>query len=205
MAECTDLNLHGLESQDMLGKMNIRVAEISDAEELLKIYAPYVENTAITFEYDVPSIEEFAIRITNTLKKYPYFVAEIEGEIVGYTYASSFHSRPAYQWCVETSIYVKSDMRGKGIGKLLYLKLEEALKKMGVLNLNACIGYPQVDDEYLTKNSEKFHQHMGYTKVAESHMCGYKFNRWYNIIWMEKMIGEHVINPVPVRSFSDEL
>lgn len=185
----------------MYKEINIRVADVSDAEELLKIYEPYVKNTAITFEYDVPSIEEFRERIANTLKKYPYLVAKLNGTIVGYAYAGSFHSRAAYQWGVETSIYVKKGMRGNGIGKALYTELENVLKKMGVLNLNACIASPDREDEYLTNDSEKFHQTMGFHKVAESHMCGHKFSRWYNIIWMEKMIGEHTSNPMPVKAF----
>lgn len=179
----------------------IRVADCSDAEELLNIYEPYVKNTAITFEYDVPTVEEFRERIANTLRRYPYLVAEMDGVIVGYAYAGQFHPRAAYQWGVETSIYVKCDMRGGGIGKALYMELERILKEMGILNLNACIAVPEVEDEYLTHDSEKFHQAMGYAKMAEFHKCGYKFRRWYHMIWMEKLIGEHTEDPKPVRSF----
>lgn len=74
---------------------------------------------------------------------------------------------------------------------MLYEELEQELAKMGILNLYACIGYPEAEDEYLTKNSAQFHEHMGYTKVGEFHKCGYKFQRWYDMIWMEKMIGTH--------------
>ena len=81
--------------------------------------------------------------------------------------------------------------RKKGVGRLLYQALEEELKKMGILNLYACIAYPVVEDEYLDKNSALFHEHMGYRKVGEFHKCGYKFGRWYSMIWMEKIIGEH--------------
>lgn len=84
----------------------IRVAKREDAEELLKIYSYYVENTAITFEYDVPSVEEFSDRISNTLEKYPYLVLEEEGKILGYTYAGKFNSRAAYDRAVETTIYM---------------------------------------------------------------------------------------------------
>lgn len=84
----------------MNDKLHIRTAQISDAEELLAIYRPYIENTAITFEYDVPSIEEFANRIKTTLKKYPYIVAELNGKIVGYAYAGVFKGRKAYDWSV---------------------------------------------------------------------------------------------------------
>lgn len=171
--------------------MIIRKATTDDAESLLKIYSYYVENTAITFEIEVPSKEEFEGRIANTLKKYPYIVLEDEGAIRGYAYAGAFKGRAAYDHCCEVTIYLDGESKGKGYGRALYEALEKALKDMGIKNLYACIGDPQVEDEYLTKNSEHFHHHMGYTKVGEFHKCGYKFGRWYNMIWMEKMIGEH--------------
>lgn len=172
-------------------KIQIRVAAERDAQELLGIYAPYVEQTAITFEYEVPSVEEFAERIRNTEKKYPYLAAALGEEIVGFAYAGVFHERAAYDWAVETSIYVKRDKRGLGIGRKLYDALESILKEQGILNLYACIAYPQREDEYLTKDSVKFHEHLGYRPVGEFHQCGYKFNRWYDMVWMEKYIGAH--------------
>ena len=171
--------------------MVIRAATREDAGSLLKIYSYYVENTAISFEYVAPSLDEFLKRISSTLEKYPYIVLEDDGLIRGYAYAGAFHSRAAYAHCCEVTIYLDHDSKGNGYGKALYEALEKALKKMGIINLYACIADPEVEDEYLTKNSECFHQHMGYTKVGEFHKCGYKFGRWYNMIWMEKMIGEH--------------
>lgn len=171
--------------------MVIRTAKTEDAESLLKIYSYYVENTAISFEYVTPSPEEFRKRISDTLKKYPYIVIEEDGLIKGYAYAGVFKGRAAYDHCCEVTIYVDRDSKGKGYGRLLYDALEKALKNQGMINLYACIGDPEVEDEYLTKNSECFHRHMGYTKVGDFHKCGYKFGRWYNMIWMEKMIGEH--------------
>ncbi|MFJ6959878.1 MAG: GNAT family N-acetyltransferase, partial [Ligilactobacillus ruminis] len=97
-----------------MSKTTLRFAEIDDANELLQIYAPYVEQTAITFEYDVPTVAEFSKRIKNTKEKYPYIVAEIDGKIIGYAYAGTFKSRAAYDWAVETSIYVAKDDRGLG-------------------------------------------------------------------------------------------
>lgn len=120
-------------------KFNIRLANANDAEELLKIYTPYVTDTAITFEYDVPSLEEFTQRIINISKKYPYIVAERSGEIVGYAYAGAFKERAAYDWAVETTIYVKQGCTASGIGRKLYAVLEKLLGKQGILNLNACI------------------------------------------------------------------
>lgn len=171
--------------------MIVRTAKLSDAEEILSIYAPYVEQTAITFEYDVPSLDEFRGRIEKTLEKFPYLVAEDEGGIVGYAYAGVFKGRAAYDWCVETTIYVKMNLRGKGIGKVLYDVLEQQLKEQGILNLNACISWVDTPNEYLTHQSPQFHEHLGYRKCAHFHQCGYKFGRWFDMIWMEKLIGEH--------------
>ena len=168
-----------------------RTAIPADAKALLAIYTPYVEQTAITFEYDVPTLEEFTSRIQNTLQKFPYIIAEENNQILGYAYASPFKERAAYGWSVETSIYVKQDERQKGIGRILYDRLEEILKKQGILNVNACIGYPQVEDEYLTQDSVRFHEKLGYSMVGTFHKCGYKFGRWYDMVWMEKFIGEH--------------
>ena len=144
----------------------IRIASIDDAEELLKIYAPYVEKTAITFEYDVPSIEEFKRRIEITLQRYPYIVIENENEILGYAYASAFINRSAYDWSAETTIYVKEDIRKMGLGKKLYNAIENLCKAQNIINLNACIGYPEKEDKYLTKNSKQFHEHLGYAFVG---------------------------------------
>ncbi len=171
--------------------MTIRTATPQDAEAILHIYAPYIEETAITFEYDVPSVEEFRERIIETLKKYPYLVA-IEGdEILGYAYAGVFKARAAYSHCVETSIYVKMGQHGKGIGKRLYAALEDELRQMDILNVNACITWLDTPNQYLTHQSPDFHAHLGYKKVAHFHQCGYKFGQWFDMIWMEKMIGEH--------------
>ena len=171
----------------------IRSASVNDAEALLNIYAYYVENTAITFEYKVPTVEEFQQRIANTLKKYPYLVAEKEGTILGYAYAGVFKDRAAYDWSAEVTIYLSHNATKCGIGRKLYEALETEMKKRGFLNLYACIGYPVEEDEYLTKNSAQFHAHLGYRFVGEFHQCGYKFERWYNMIWMEKLIGEHKV------------
>ena len=171
--------------------MNIRLATPSDAEEILNIYAPYITDTAITFEYTVPSLEDFRQRIVNTLQKYPYLVALEDDKIVGYAYAGVFKGRAAYDHCVETSIYVQIDAHGKGIGKALYSELEERLKEQGILNVNACITWSEKENEYVTHQSPDFHEHLGYKRCAHFHQCGYKFGQWFDMIWMEKMIGEH--------------
>lgn len=184
-------------------KIRIRTAGPDDAEQLLAIYAPYVEKTAITFEYDVPDVEEFRDRIRRILKRYPYLVAEISGEAAGYVYLDSFVGRKAYDWSASVSIYVKEQVRKTGIGRALYQAVEKIARAQHITNLNACIGYPETEDEYLTKNSAQFHAHMGYRLAGEFHQCGYKFGRWYNMIWMEKMIGEHEEHPKPFIPFPE--
>lgn len=185
-----------------MDNVKIRIAEENDAEKLLEIYAPYVLKTAITFECEVPSSEDFRNRIRTTLKKYPYIAVEKNGEILGYAYAGAFKEREAYDRAVETSIYVRTDRKKEGIGKILYNALEEMLKRQNILNLNACIAYPSAEDEYLDKNSVQFHEHLGYRLVGEFRQCGYKFGNWYNMVWMEKHIGAHAKTPEPIKWFS---
>ena len=130
-------------------------------------------------------------------------LAEENGEILGYAYGSAFHPRAAYGWCAEMSIYVRHDRRGSGAGGRLYRALESLLAEMGILNLNACIAVPQKEDEYLTNASVDFHKHFGYKRVGMFHRCGYKFNRWYHMVWMEKAIAEHPETPEPVIWFPE--
>ena len=183
--------------------VNIKTASISDAEEILKIYAPYVEKTAVTFEYSVPSLKEFKNRMEKTLQYYPYIVAVEGNEILGYAYTGAFVGRAAYGWAAETTIYLKENRRNMGLGKRLCQAIEEISKEQNILNLYACISCPITEDEYLTKNSIQFHAHMGYRLIGEFHKCGYKFGRWYNMVWMEKIIGEHPSVPAPVIPFPD--
>ena len=184
-------------------EMKIRIAAERDAEELLEIYAPYVEKTAISFEYKVPSVQEFEQRIRRVLEKYPYIVAEKDGQIVGYAYAGVFKDRAAYDRAVETTVYVRNNQQRTGIGRRLYEALERSLELQNILNLNACIACTKEEDEYLTNNSVQFHEHMGYRQVGEFRKCGYKFGRWYDMVWMEKHIGEHNDNPEAVRLFGE--
>ena len=140
--------------------INIRTASPSDAPALLSIYAPYVENTAITFEYTVPTPEDFRERIARTLDRYPYLVAQLNGTVMGYAYASAFHPRAAYDWSAEVSIYVSEDARGSGIA-------------------------------FPNPGSISFHEKLGYQTVGHFTKCGYKLGRWWDMIWMEKMLGDH--------------
>ena len=115
----------------------------------------------------------------------------MDGKIAGYAYAAGFKDRKAYDWSVETTIYIRKDCRQVGLGKALYEKLEELLKEMGILNMNACIASPAEESGHLTDDSYRFHKKMGFTLVGRFHNSGYKFGEWYDMIWMEKMIGEH--------------
>lgn len=188
---------------EILGEkvVTTRTATPEDVGVLLDIYRPYVEKTAITFEYEVPSVEEFAQRIRKTLKHYPYIILEENGVPKGYAYASRLHERKAYDWAVEASIYVDMDSRKCGYGAVLYSVLEDILKRQNILSINACIAYAPAEDEYLNNNSMEFHEHIGYSMVGRFHQCGYKFSRWYDMIWMEKMLGEHDTHPEEVIDF----
>lgn len=174
--------------------MNIRTAAPQDAGSLLDIYAPYVEHTSVTFEYVVPSVEEFENRIRHTLERYPYLAAEDEGVILGYTYASAFKDRAAYDWSVETSIYVRENCTGKGIGAALYNALEELLRRQHVCNLCACIAYPN-------PASIAFHEHFGYRTAAHFRASGFKEGKWHDMIWMEKELCPHTVPPMPFIPF----
>ena len=171
--------------------INIRSAVPEDGTRLAEIYRYNVENTAISFEYVAPDQNEFRKRIEGTLASYPYLVLEEDGAVLGYAYAGPFKARAAYARSCELSIYLDRSARGRGLGARLYEALEAELKRRGFLNLYACIGSPVEEDEYLTYDSERFHRRLGFTTVGTFHACGCKFGRWYNMIWMEKIIGEH--------------
>ena len=151
----------------------IRAALPGDAAAVREIYRWYVENTAVTYDYETPSEEEFSRRIARTL-----------------------------EFCAELSIYLAPHNRRLGLGRALYTALEEALKLMGILNLYACIASPPEPDEYLTDGSERFHERMGFHRNGLFRSCGYKFGRWYDMIWMEKLIGEHTADEPPIQPFS---
>lgn len=265
-----------------MGELTFRVARPEDAEALLAIYAPYVEETAITFEYEVPSVEAFRARIAHTLATYPYIVAveaqeanagagRVDGapvsstsasgadaaagahrtseHIIGYAYVGRLHARAAYDWTVETSIYVDRSVRKHGLGRQLYERLEAILRAMNIISVNACIAYPGTmnpaidaataadrlqdahigigdpntadrarkdpregsadsgvdigEDPYLNTNSPDFHAHLGYQLVGHFHACAYKFDRWYDMIWMEKWIAPHPAKPEAMIPFPE--
>lgn len=181
----------------------VRDAAIADAERILEIYDYYVKNTAVTFEYETPTALKFKERMESTMNRYPYLVIEKDNIIQGYAYAGAFVGRAAYDWSCEMTVYIEHNAQKIGMGRKIYEILESDLRKMGIINLYACIAYPRINDEYLTSNSADFHAHLGFVKVGEFHNCGYKFGRWYNMIWMEKIIGEHKDKQMPIMPYPE--
>ena len=186
--------------------IRIRPAEERDIPAMLAVYAPYVEETAVSFEYAVPSPEEFRTRLARVQGFYPWLVAEQEGRVLGYAYASRFHPRAAYDWSVEVSIYLGRQERGRGLGRQLYEALEAMLRAQNVLSAYACIALAETPDEYLDHASILFHERMGYRLTGTFPNCGYKFERWYGMVWMEKRLvpadAPESLHPAPVVSFS---
>lgn len=170
-------------------KLVIEEATVEMAAELRAIYAPYVAETAVSFEYDVPTRGEFATRIRRVTSRYPWLVARRNGRIVGYAYAGTFKDRRAYDRSVELSIYVKAGCHRGGVGRALYAALEERLARMGITNLYACIAYPNGrDDPYLSLDSVRFHERLGFCEVGRFTDCADKFGRLYSMVWMGKML-----------------
>ncbi|MBF0779345.1 GNAT family N-acetyltransferase [Streptococcus cuniculi] len=161
--------------------ISIRVAQETDAAALRGIYELYVLNTAITFDIDVPSVKAFQQKIAEIKERYPFFLAEIEGVVVGY--ASTYYARAAYDWTVELSVYVAENRRGLQIGSQLYTALEAELKERGMKQLLVCIALPNAA-------SLAFHQKRGYEQVAHFKKVGYKLNQWHDIVWLQKSLLE---------------
>lgn len=161
--------------------MAIRIATVKDLEQILSIYGPYVENTTVSFEYEVPSMAEFRARFEGITAQFPWLVWEEDGIIAGYTYACAPFSRAAYRWCAEPSIYLRPEFHGKGIGRKLYTALESLLRMQGYR-----LSYAIVTSENAA--SLDFHRSMGYSLLAEFPHCAYKHGKCLGIIWMEKRL-----------------
>jgi phosphinothricin acetyltransferase len=160
----------------------IRFATPQDAPALLEIYRPYVEETTISFETEVPSLQEFARRMETFSQKFPYLVAEVDGVLLGYAYAHAFHERAAYGWAVETSIYVHMDARGRHIGTALYGALLSLLKDQGVETACALVTIPN-------EPSVSFHEHMGFQIGAHLPRMGYKLGTWCGVAYLYLNLG----------------
>lgn len=171
----------------------IRLIQDTDNQAVLAVYKPYIESTAITFEYDVPDSETFLERIKNVTAGYPWLVCLQDNEAIGYAYASKYRDRAAYQWAAEAAIYLKADVHRKGIARILYQALFEILRLQGYTNLYAIITLPN-------EKSVGFHQAMGFEEIGIFRKVGYKLGKWHDVIWFEKHLKEHGENPqIPTK------
>jgi phosphinothricin acetyltransferase len=173
----------------------IRLATTNDAEGILAIYAPYISNTSFTFETEIPSADDFKKRISDYLTNWPWLVCEIDGVIAGYAYGGKHRERTAYQWCVESSIYIHDDFQKQKIGKALYKTLIEIFKRQGYRNVYAVINLPN-------DKSVRFHENCGFKYFATYENVGYKLGRWKNVGWWQLILNKYNIEPEPPVKFS---
>lgn len=160
----------------------IRFAKETDLPQILDIYGPYILNTATSFEYTVPTLEEFTQRFREITAQFPWLVWEEAGKISGYAYASLPFGRAAYRWCAASSIYLSPDAQGKGIGQKLYGALDRLLTQQGYRKTYAII----TSDN---PGSLCFHEKQGFRFVARFPECGVKFSKLYDVVWMEKFLN----------------
>lgn len=166
-----------------------------DASKILAIYAPYILNTAITFEYEVPSITLFQQKVERILEQFPWIVCEKDGEVVGYAYASRQYERAAYNWNAELSVYVAPDYQRLGIGSALYHALIGILQMQGYRNVSVRIQIPN-------EKSVALHRSIGFEDVGIMRSIGNKFGRWLDMLCMIKQIGDYEEFPKPPVSVS---
>lgn len=185
----------------MLSNYILRLATPADAAELLKIYAPFVASedrnlSDVSFEYEVPGVEEFAGRIRDISAAYPYLVCEQEGRLIGYAYAHPYIQRAAYQWGAEVTIYLAPEGQGQGLGRVLYTALEALLRKQGIVVLYACVTASN-------EHSVKMHEAMGYKIIGSFKNTGFKHDHWLDMVWLEKRIAELPAAPQPIKAIGD--
>jgi L-amino acid N-acyltransferase YncA len=176
--------------------IKMRMANENDAEEILRVYAPYINDTVITFEYEIPTINEFKNRIRKISLDYPYLVCTLDEKIIGYAYSYRYKERAAYQWNVELSVYIDNSYLHCGIGKALYSALIEISKLQNIQNIYGGVTYPN-------KNSEKLHEYFSFKKLGVYHNTGYKFGKWHDVTWFEKSVDEYYGEPRPLLSIKD--
>lgn len=176
--------------------MTIRIASTTDARQMLRIYIPFIRNNAVSFETEVPFVEEFERRINDYMQLYPWIVCEQGNKIIGYAYASQYRDRKAYRWSCECSVYVDEKFRRRGIAEKLYKALFEILKRQGVVNVYAVITHPN-------PASMRFHEKMGFRKFAIYKNAGYKLGKWHDVHWYCRRIVTAAKNPKETIAFSE--
>ena len=173
----------------------VRLATEKDIPTILDIYGPYILHTATSFEYSVPTLEEFTLRFRSITAQFPWLVWEEKSKVLGYAYGSLPFGREAYRWCAAGSIYLAPEAQGKGIGRKLYNALEAVLTAQGYRKIYAII----TSDN---PGSLRFHEKLGYRFVGEFPDCGVKFSKLYSVVWMEKTLNSGEIPqffPKPVE------
>ena len=171
----------------------LRIATKDDAAAILDIYAPFILNSGITQETEVPSVEEFQQRIASTLIERPWLVCEVDGNVAGYAYAGKHRDRKGYQWCVESSLYISEKHFGTGIAYALYAALFELLKLQGYVNAYAVITLPN-------DRSTAFHEKFGFYYFTTYKKVGYKLGQWHDVGWWQYDVNPHDADPNdPVR------
>lgn len=173
----------------------MRLAAAHDSEPIRAIYAPYVRDTAITFECEVPSASAFSERVERIRAAYPYIVAERNGSVIGYAYAHECGERGAYQWNAELSVYLDQTATGGGIGMMLCETLIELLELQGVRNVFSLITVPN-------EPSVKLHERLGFAPCGVQVQTGYKLGSWHDVAWYQKQIGSKDC-PRPIAPFSE--
>lgn len=176
--------------------MVVRFAEISDASAIADIYRPYVASTSISFEVDPPDAAEMGRRLEKTLPHHPWLVADVDGHIDGYAYATAHRTRLAYQWSVDVSAYVHQALHRRGIGQQLYAALIRVLTAQGYCNAYAGITLPNVP-------SVGLHEAVGFRPLTVYRNVGYKLGVWHDVGWWMLELNPHLSNPAPPRSLSE--
>ena len=162
--------------------MKIRIANLEDAAAVAAIYAPVVAHTHISFETDAPDAHEMRGRIEKTLAILPWLVAEdAAGAVCGYAYASKHRERAAYQWSVDTTVYVRDDMRGQGVGRALYGRLLPLLAELGYYQAFAGIALPNA-------GSVGLHEAVGFEALGVYRNVGFKNGEWRDVGWWQKAL-----------------
>ena len=174
--------------------MEIRIATEDDAAEALAVYSRYI-GTPITFEYELPSVGEFARRIRSTLAEYPYLVYTEEERVRGYAYAHRLAEREAYRWGAELSVYLDSGVTSRGIGGVLYGALIGLLKLQGVRTVYGCVTTPN-------PRSERLHEKLGFRRICTLRRAGFKCGAWHDVTWFEKEIAAYDVPPPELIPFS---